>query len=74
MSGKQTTESTNAERAALKRELTVMISDLNEVRMRLDGLLRRISDSERLAARRSEVAARLDRIRERILTRLTDVT
>jgi hypothetical protein len=61
-----------------RRDLASMIADLNEVRMRLDAVVRRLlatapegeREEHNLEDLRIAIAARTDRIREKLLARL----
>ena len=62
-------------------EISRMISELNEVRMRLDAVIRKLACGEENSARRSpafenaetlrvQLAGQLDRIRQKLLARM----
>lgn len=65
----------------VRGELSSMISDLNEVRMRLDSVVRRLGQTDgdgdlegaeraRLEQLRVQLSGTLDRIREKLVTRM----
>ena len=72
----QDTRTDDNERA--NQEISRMISDLNEVRMRLDSVVRKLADSQRgdgkdagsaetVEAVRVALASQLDKIREKLV-------
>jgi len=67
----------------VRNELSCMISDLNEVRMRLDAVIRRLASEcgetpidaqtrENAEDLRVQLAGQLDRIRQKLLARMPD--
>ena len=67
------------------RELARMISELNEDRMRLDAVVRKLADSTRTALGEGEsvdhveglrisLATQLDRIRQKLVSRIPEQT
>jgi hypothetical protein len=78
----RTARGDNEER--LRTEFALMLSDLNEVRMRLDGVVRRLgpaalgsehscTDEMRSVEQlRARLSGQLDRIREKLLARMSD--
>jgi hypothetical protein len=73
----------DSERERMAMELSRMISELNEVRMRLDSVVRKLAESSRadsdaedgvetLERLRLALAAQLDRIRYKLVARMPE--
>jgi len=72
-----------SERERIAMELSRMISELNEVRMRLDAVVRKLADTTReeasdddsvemLERLRLTLASQLDRIRQKLVSRIPE--
>lgn len=72
-----------SERERVAMELSRMISELNEVRMRLDAVVRKLADTTReetsdddsvemLERLRLTLASQLDRIRQKLVSRIPE--
>jgi hypothetical protein len=81
LDGLRTSERSEKERVAM--ELSRMISELNEVRMRLDAVVRKLADTTReetsdddsvemLERLRLTLASQLDRIRHKLVARIPE--
>ena len=81
LDGLRTSEVSERERVAM--ELSRMISELNEVRMRLDAVVRKLADTTReetsddvsvemLERLRLTLASQLDRIRQKLVSRIPE--
>ncbi len=81
LDGLRTSETSERERVAM--ELSRMISELNEVRMRLDAVVRKLADTTReetsddesvemLERLRLTLASQLDRIRQKLVARIPE--
>ena len=81
LDGLRTSERSEKERVAM--ELSRMISELNEVRMRLDAVVRKLADTTReetsdddsvemLERLRLTLASQLDRIRQKLVARIPE--
>jgi hypothetical protein len=81
LDGLRTSERSERERVAM--ELSRMISELNEVRMRLDAVVRKLADTTReetsdddsvemLERLRLTLASQLDRIRQKLVARIPE--
>jgi hypothetical protein len=81
LDGLRTSGASERERVAM--ELSRMISELNEVRMRLDAVVRKLADTTReetsdddsvemLERLRLTLASQLDRIRQKLVSRIPE--